>query len=379
MAAVSHISKLPVDGEKAPEPLLHIENISKDYDGAIAVDNVSLTINKGEIFALLGASGCGKSTLLRMLAGFEKPSTGKIILDGQELIGVPPHQRPVNMMFQSYALFPHMTVEQNIAFGLKQDKLPKDEIGATVAKMLELVRMKDYARRKPHQLSGGQRQRVALARSLAKRPKLLLLDEPMGALDKNLRGQMQLEVVDILEKVGVTCVMVTHDQEEAMTMASRIAIMNRGQFIQVGEPEEIYEYPNSRFSAEFIGSVNVFEGVLRDNDNDSATIDSPELGYPISLNHGVSSAPGVPFMVAVRPEKMSIFKTLKGRHNNVCQGKVEDIAYLGDQSIYYVRLASGKRVTAAMPNSSRHRNNMPTWEDQVYLCWQADSCVVLKI
>ncbi|GGB13352.1 MULTISPECIES: putrescine ABC transporter ATP-binding subunit PotG [Agarivorans] len=379
MAAVSHIQKLPVDGETAPEPLLQIENISKDYDGAIAVDNVSLTINKGEIFALLGASGCGKSTLLRMLAGFEKPSAGKIILDKQELIGVPPHQRPVNMMFQSYALFPHMTVEQNIAFGLKQDKLPKDEIGDTVARMLELVRMKDYARRKPHQLSGGQRQRVALARSLAKRPKLLLLDEPMGALDKNLRGQMQLEVVDILEKVGVTCVMVTHDQEEAMTMASRIAIMNRGQFVQVGEPEEIYEYPNSRFSAEFIGSVNVFEGVVSDNDNDSATIDCPDLGYPISLNHGVSAAPGVPFMVAVRPEKMSIFKTLKGRNNNVCQGKVEDIAYLGEQSIYYVRLASGKRVTVAMPNSSRHRNNMPTWEDQVYLCWQADSCVVLKI
>ncbi|UPW18975.1 putrescine ABC transporter ATP-binding subunit PotG [Agarivorans sp. TSD2052] len=379
MAAVSQISTAPVSDKPDPEPLLYIENISKDYDGAIAVDNVSLTINKGEIFALLGASGCGKSTLLRMLAGFEKPNAGKIILDGQDVINVPPHKRPVNMMFQSYALFPHMTVEQNIAFGLKQDKLPKSDIQDTVVNMLELVHMKAYAKRKPHQLSGGQRQRVALARSLAKRPKLLLLDEPMGALDKKLRGQMQLEVVDILEKVGATCVMVTHDQEEAMTMASRVAIMNRGQFIQVGEPEEIYEYPNSRFSAEFIGSVNVFEGVVRDNDNDSATIDSPELGYPINLNHGVSAAPGVPFMIAVRPEKMSIFKTLKGRNSNVCQGIVEDIAYLGNQSIYYVRLASGKRVTAAMPNSSRHRNNMPTWNDSVYLCWQADSCVVLKI
>ncbi|WP_432454951.1 MULTISPECIES: putrescine ABC transporter ATP-binding subunit PotG [unclassified Agarivorans] len=379
MAAVPDISVEPVKDAPAPQPLLHIENISRNYDGAIAVDNVSLTINKGEIFALLGASGCGKSTLLRMLAGFEQPNAGKIILDGQELINVPPHQRPVNMMFQSYALFPHMSVEQNIAFGLKQDKLSKTEIRDTVVNMLELVHMTAYAKRKPHQLSGGQRQRVALARSLAKRPKLLLLDEPMGALDKKLRGQMQLEVVDILEKVGATCVMVTHDQEEAMTMASRVAIMNRGQFIQVGEPEEIYEYPNSRFSAEFIGSVNIFEGVVSNNENDSAVIDCPDLGFPIHLNHGVSAAPGVPFMIAVRPEKISIFKTLKGRSNNLCQGKVEDIAYLGNQSIYYVRLASGKRVTAAMPNSSRHRNNMPTWNDPVYLCWQADSCVVLKI
>ena len=228
---------------KALTPLLEIRNLTKSYDGQHAVDDVSLTIYKGEIFALLGASGCGKSTLLRMLAGFEQPSAGQIMLDGVDLSQVPPYLRPINMMFQSYALFPHMTVEQNIAFGLKQDKLPKAEIASRVNEMLGLVHMQEFAKRKPHQLSGGQRQRVALARSLAKRPKLLLLDEPMGALDKKLRDRMQLEVVDILERVGVTCVMVTHDQEEAMTMAGRIAIMNRGKFVQIGEPEEIYEHP----------------------------------------------------------------------------------------------------------------------------------------
>ncbi len=240
--------------------LLKIERVSKLFDDVRAVDDVSLDINQGEIFALLGGSGSGKSTLLRMLAGFEKPSEGRIYLDGVDITDMPPHERPINMMFQSYALFPHMSVEQNIAFGLKQDKLPKDEIAARVAEMLKLVHMEEYAKRKPAQLSGGQRQRVALARSLAKRPKLLLLDEPMGALDKKLRTQMQLEVVDILEAVGVTCVMVTHDQEEAMTMAERISIMNEGWIAQTGSPMDIYESPSSRMVAEFIGSVNLFEG-----------------------------------------------------------------------------------------------------------------------
>ena len=244
---------------KALTPLLEIRNLTKSYDGQHAVDDVSLTIYKGEIFALLGASGCGKSTLLRMLAGFEQPSAGQIMLDGVDLSQVPPYLRPINMMFQSYALFPHMTVEQNIAFGLKQDKLPKAEIASRVNEMLGLVHMQEFAKRKPHQLSGGQRQRVALARSLAKRPKLLLLDEPMGALDKKLRDRMQLEVVDILERVGVTCVMVTHDQEEAMTMAGRIAIMNRGKFVQIGEPEEIYEHPTTRYSAEFIFGIKALK------------------------------------------------------------------------------------------------------------------------
>ena len=292
--------------QKVFTPLLEIRNLTKSFDGQAAVDDVNLTIYKGEIFALLGASGCGKSTLLRMLAGFEQPTQGQIVLDGQDLSHVPPYQRPINMMFQSYALFPHMTVEQNIAFGLKQDKLPANEIKSRVAEMLTLVHMQEFAKRKPHQLSGGQRQRVALARSPAKRPKLLLLDEPMGALDKKLRDRMQLEVVDILERVGATCVMVTHDREEAMTMAGRIAIMNRGKFVQIGEPEEIYEHPNSRFSAEFIGSVNVFEGVLKERLDDALVIDSPGLRHPLKVDSDASVVDGVPVFVALRPEKSDV-------------------------------------------------------------------------
>lgn len=291
---------------KALTPLLEIRNLTKSYDGQHAVDDVSLTIYKGEIFALLGASGCGKSTLLRMLAGFEQPSAGQIMLDGVDLSQVPPYLRPINMMFQSYALFPHMTVEQNIAFGLKQDKLPKAEIASRVNEMLGLVHMQEFAKRKPHQLSGGQRQRVALARSLAKRPKLLLLDEPMGALDKKLRDRMQLEVVDILERVGVTCVMVTHDQEEAMTMAGRIAIMNRGKFVQIGEPEEIYEHPTTRYSAEFIGSVNVFEGVLKERQEDGLVLYSPGLVHPLKVDADASVVDNVPVHVALRPEKIML-------------------------------------------------------------------------
>ncbi|MDX1267049.1 MAG: polyamine ABC transporter ATP-binding protein, partial [Oceanisphaera sp.] len=249
-------------------PFLEIRGLTKLYDGQPAVDDVSLGVMRGEVFALLGASGCGKSTLLRMLAGFEPPSRGEILLDGVDIAEVPPYDRPINMMFQSYALFPHMTVEANIAFGLKQDRLPRAEVVERVEQMLKLVHMETFAKRKPHQLSGGQRQRVALARSLAIRPKLLLLDEPMGALDKKLREEMQLELVNIIEQVGVTCVMVTHDQEEAMTMAGRIAVMNKGRLIQVGEPLDVYEFPNCRYSAEFIGSINVFEGRLEANEAD---------------------------------------------------------------------------------------------------------------
>ena len=323
--------------EPSAQPLLEIRNVSKLFDGIAAVDNVSLTINKGEIFALLGASGCGKSTLLRLLAGFETPTKGQIILDGQDLANTPPYKRPINMMFQSYALFPHMTVEQNIAFGLKQDGLPRDEINQRVHEMLELVHMQQYAKRKPHQLSGGQRQRVALARSLAKRPKLLLLDEPMGALDKKLREKMQLEVVDIIERVGVTCVMVTHDQEEAMTMAGRIAIMDRGEFVQIGSPEEIYEHPNCRLSAEFIGSVNIFEGTLIEDGPDYMVIHSDSLMHPIQINHGSSVAEGVPLTVALRPEKIHFRDDIPPDHSNYDRGIVENIAYMGDISVYHVR------------------------------------------
>ncbi|ATA24311.1 putrescine transporter ATP-binding subunit [Brenneria goodwinii] len=365
--------------QKAVTPLLEVRNLTKSFDGQAAVDDVSLTIYKGEIFALLGASGCGKSTLLRMLAGFEHPTQGQIVLDGQDLSLVPPYQRPINMMFQSYALFPHMTVEKNIAFGLKQDRLPRSEIKDRVEEMLTLVHMQEFAGRKPHQLSGGQRQRVALARSLAKRPKLLLLDEPMGALDKKLRDRMQLEVVDILERVGVTCVMVTHDQEEAMTMAGRIAIMNRGKFVQIGEPEEIYEHPNTRFSAEFIGSVNMFEGMLTERHDDELIIRSPGLVHPLKVDSDVSIVDGVPVYIALRPEKIMLCDETPADGCNFAVGEVVHIAYLGDLSIYHVRLNSGQIISAQLQNAYRYRKGAPTWGDEVRLCWDADSCVVLTV
>ncbi|MDN6019785.1 MAG: putrescine ABC transporter ATP-binding subunit PotG [Enterobacterales bacterium] len=364
---------------KAFTPLLEIRNLSKTFDGQLAVDDVNLTIYKGEIFALLGASGCGKSTLLRMLAGFEMPTSGQIVLDGQDLAHVPPYQRPINMMFQSYALFPHMSVEQNIAFGLKQDRLSRSEISQRVEEMLSLVHMQEYAKRKPHQLSGGQRQRVALARSLAKRPKLLLLDEPMGALDKKLRERMQLEVADILERVGVTCVMVTHDQEEAMTMAGRIAIMNRGKFVQIGEPEEIYEHPNSRYSAEFIGSVNVFDGILKEQLDDALLIQSPGLLNPLKVDLDAAVVEGVPVQIALRPEKILLCEEPPEDGCNYATGEVVHIAYLGDLSIYHVKLLSGQMISAQLQNGHRFRKGMPTWGDQIKLCWDADSCVVLTV
>lgn len=364
--------------KKMITPLLEIKNLTKIFnDDYYAVDDINLTIYEGEIFALLGASGSGKSTLLRMLAGFEQPTSGRIILDGKDLSTVPPYKRPINMMFQSYALFPHMTVEQNIAFGLKQDYLPAKEIEQRVKEMLALVHMEQYGKRKPHQLSGGQRQRVALARSLAKRPKLLLLDEPMGALDKQLRDRMQLEVVSILEQVGATCVMVTHDQEEAMTMAGRIAIMNKGQFVQIGEPEELYEHPNSRYSAEFIGSVNIFEGILQETFEDGLVINCPMLKHPIKVDYDSPAVEGVPVMVALRPEKIRLCEDIPEDGYNFAVGEVADIAYLGDLSIYYVRLHSGQVIIAQLQNEDRYRKGMPTWGDDMYLSWDVDSCVVL--
>ncbi|MDX1458627.1 MAG: polyamine ABC transporter ATP-binding protein [Marinobacter sp.] len=359
------------------EVLLTIEGISKSFDGTLAVDNVSLQIHKGEIFALLGGSGSGKSTLLRMLAGFEAPNSGRIVLDGQDITALPPYLRPTNMMFQSYALFPHMTVEQNIAMGLKQDKLPKSDIRDRVEAMLRLVKMETYGSRKPQQLSGGQQQRVALARSLAKRPKLLLLDEPMGALDKKLRSEMQLELVEILENVGATCLMVTHDQEEAMTMASRIAIMSQGRIAQVGSPIDIYESPNSRMTAEFIGSVNIFEARILADESDSITLESAVLDAPVFIDRGVSTpAESTATLVALRPEKVYISSEKPEGENNWSRGMVDNIAYLGDISCYYVRLASGKRVQATMANVER-RGERPTWGDTVFVSWEASSPILL--
>ncbi|WP_411572391.1 polyamine ABC transporter ATP-binding protein [Vibrio sp. TH_r3] len=376
--SVENTIEKPTAVRKQNRPLLQIKGLTKTFDGHTAVDNVDLTINQGEICALVGGSGCGKSTLLRMLAGFESPDSGQIILGGEDLANIPPYRRPVNMMFQSYALFPHMTVFNNIAFGLKQESLSKVEIKKTVEELLELVHMTEYANRKPHQLSGGQRQRVALARSLAKRPILLLLDEPMGALDKNLREKMQLEIVDILERVGVTCVMVTHDQEEAMTMADRIAIMNKGQFVQIGSPNSIYESPNSRYCAEFIGSVNIFDGTLASSTDDRSTIQCADLDKPIVFNRRLSATPGTELMVAVRPEKIYLC-TESLSQTNSCSGIVEDIAYIGSQSIYHVRLPSNKLVVVSVQNISRHRVGMPTWNDPVSLYWETESGVVLTI
>lgn len=377
MAIPSGFYKKTFSAREKKQVLLQIERISKQFDDTVAVDDVSLTINKGEIFALLGGSGSGKSTLLRILAGFETPSEGRILIDGEDITNLPPYKRPINMMFQSYALFPHMTVEQNVAFGLKQDKMPADEIKVRVDELLKLVRMQPYAKRKPHQLSGGQRQRVALARSLAKRPKLLLLDEPMGALDKQLRTQMQLEVVEILEKVGVTCLMVTHDQEEAMTMADRIGIMDSGWIVQTGTPVDIYENPNSRMTAEFIGSVNIFEGEISVDESDHVVIDCSLLDAQVYIDHGIATAlEERKCWVAIRPEKIEISKEKPETPYNWAAGTVFDIAYLGAHSVYYIRLASGLIVQSNMANTIRTADH-PTWDDTVYISWEADSSVVL--
>jgi putrescine transport system ATP-binding protein len=363
--------------DPAAVPYVRIENVVKRFGDFTAVNDISLNIYRGELFALLGGSGSGKTTLLRMLAGFEAPSEGRILIDGVDMAGVAPYDRPVNMMFQSYALFPHMNVEQNIAFGLKQDGLPKPQIAERVGAILDMVQMAQFAKRKPHQLSGGQRQRVALARALVKQPKLLLLDEPLAALDKKLREQTQFELMTIQEKVGITFVMVTHDQEEAMTMASRIAVMDRGKIIQVGTPNEIYEYPNSRFVADFIGSVNMYEGRLVEDEADHVVIDAPTLGSTVYVNHGVSAAPGANVWIAIRPEKVKVSRTRpEGRHN-VTRGKVRDIGYLGDVSNYYVTLESGETMEATLPNLIRLAEPAVLWDEEVWLSWEPENAIVL--
>ena len=365
--------------ERRPEDddYLRIVEVRKEFDGFVAVDDVSLTIRKGEIFALLGGSGCGKSTLLRCLAGFERPTSGTIVLDGQRMNDIPPYDRAANRMFQSYALFPHMTVEQNVAFGPTQKKMPKAEVARRVEEMLALVQMSQYAKRKPHQLSGGQQQRVALARSVATRPKLLLLDEPLGALDKKLRSQMQLELVSIIEKLGVTCVVVTHDQEEAMAMANRIALMDAGRIRQIGTPDEIYEQPTSRFAAEFVGSVNIIEGVVEQDLADSVTVRSPLLPDPVFVGHGISGFEGQQVAFAVRPEKVRISKEAPSQPHNRAQGVIDDIAYLGSHSVYHVRLPSGLKLMANFANAERWASERFTWNDPVWLAWDDTSGVVL--
>jgi len=363
------------------EPIIEIKNVSKYFDDVTAVDQVSLTIHQGEFFSLLGGSGSGKTTLLRMLAGFELPDQGKIIIDGVDMTTMEPFHRPINMMFQSYALFPHMSVAANVAFGLKQEKLSKIEIKQRTDAALEMVQMADLGKRKPHQLSGGQRQRVALARCLAKRPKVVLLDEPLSALDKKLREQMQFELVDIQEKLGITFVMVTHDQAEAMTMSTRIAVMNNGWLEQIGTPSEIYEFPVNRFAANFIGSTNMFEAKVLENEADNVRLRSSEARCDFHIDHAIQASEKQTLWLAIRPEKMFIElempKDYDEKHPvNYLKGKVEDIAYLGGLSTYHVRLPSKKLVKATDFNIER-KSNHPTWGDEVYLSWEPQNLMVL--
>ncbi len=358
-------------------PYVRVERVTKKFGDFVAVDDVTLEIYQKEIFCLLGASGCGKTTLLRILAGFERPTSGRVFIDGVDMTDIPPYERPVNMMFQSYALFPHLTVEQNVAFGLKQDRVPRAEMAQRVGEMLDLVKLSQFAKRKPHQLSGGQRQRVALARALVKKPKLLLLDEPLAALDKKLREHTQFELINIQETLGVTFIVVTHDQEEAMTLSSRIGVMNHGEIIQIGTPSEIYEYPTSRFVAEFIGSVNMFEGKLIEDEPGYVRIRSDDLEAPILVDHGVSSAPGATIWAAVRPEKMMLSRERPQGSDNWAAVTVAEIAYMGDLSIYLLRLASGKMLRVTQPNTHRHAEDRITWDEQVYVHWHASSPVVV--
>ena len=371
------------------KPIITFENVTKRFGRMVAVDNVSLTIDEGEFFCLLGPSGCGKTTLLRMLAGFETPTEGRILIDGQDISTTPPNRRPVNMVFQSYAVFPHMSVADNVAYGLRIDRVPGAERDRRVQEALELVQLGGLGERKPDQLSGGQRQRVALARALVKRPRVLLLDEPLSALDAKLRDQMRTELCALQETVGITFIMVTHDQDEALALASRCAVMNRGLLQQVATPSDLYEFPGSRFVADFIGSVNMFEGQLVADEPDHAIVESPELGGKIYFDHGVSGAAGEKLWVGVRPEKIELVKKVEGAPAptpedspegcNVVAGVIHQISYLGSESVYEVKLPNDRIVRVSRPNLSRWDQEDFTWDDPVWLRWHGDSPVLLQV
>ena len=381
-----HQTRQNTDNQTGSASFVRIDHLTKRFDEVAAVDDVSIDIAKGEIFALLGSSGCGKSTLLRMLAGFETPTLGDVYLDGATISKMPPYERPINMMFQSYALFPHLTVWENIAFGLKRDQMPKAQLAERVEEMLNIVQLKPYAKRKPHQLSGGQQQRVALARCLAKSPKLLLLDEPLGALDRKLREHTQFELVNIIKKVGVTCVLVTHDQEEAMIMADRIAVMQEGRFLQVGYPGEIYETPNCLFVAGFIGDVNLFKGKLEVDEADHVIIATPECRHFVS--HGITGTLDMQLSIAVRPEKICLQEhepTVEQRESaaehghNCASGSIEGIAYFGKFTVFRVRLDSGMVIKASRENAARHEDKRLVRGQRVYAWWDGSDVVVLAI
>ncbi|MBL0372206.1 ABC transporter ATP-binding protein [Rhizobium sp. KVB221] len=373
-------STSPAPDTNPASSFVKIDKVTKSFAGIVAVNEVSIDIAKGELFALLGGSGCGKTTLLRMLAGFETPTSGHILIDGRDMTDVPPYERPVNMMFQSYALFPHMTVEKNVAYGLKHEQMTDAQRKDRVRQMLDLVQLSELGHRKPHQISGGQRQRVALARSLAKSPKVLLLDEPLGALDKKLREHTQFEIANIQHKTGITFVVVTHDQEEAMTLATRIAVMDKGVVRQIGSATEVYEYPNSRFVAGFIGSINLFDGEVLSVIENMATVRVPALGVDVTGVAPRHIATGQKISAAIRPEKIHISREAPPTSSNVVQGTVDDLGYFGKDSLYRIRLDTGTVLAVNSVNARRRPENerVAQWEDRVWLAFDPTSVILLK-
>ncbi len=360
------------------KPFVRIEGLTKRFGGFVAVDSVDLTIYKGELFSILGASGCGKTTLLRMLAGLETPSAGRIVIDGVDVTDVPPYERPANIMFQSYALFHHMTVEENVAYGLKKEGVPRAEIRERVAEMLELVQLSRLAGSKPDQISGGQSQRVALARALIKRPKVLLLDEPLAALDKKLRERTQFELVNVQDRLGVTFVVVTHDQEEAMTLSTRIAVMNHGRFEQIGTPGEVYEHPCNRFVADFVGKINLLEGVVEAIAGGEALVRCEGIAEPLRSFGPDGLCEGAPVCLALRPEKIFISKEPPSEADRTgVPGVVFDLAYFGNLSLYRVRTEAGKIIEVSAPNRRREARRYFEWNDEVYLSWDKGSALLL--
>ena len=366
------------DLQASAAPVIQLKDISKHFGDFVAVDCVNLDIHRGEIFSILGASGCGKTTLLRMIAGFEVPTTGRVFIDGVDLTNQPPYRRPVNMMFQSYAIFPHMTVAQNVAYGLQKERVPKAEVRARVAEMLELVQLEQFASRKPSQLSGGQRQRVALARALVKRPKVLLLDEPLAALDKKLREHTQFELMGIQDRLGITFVVVTHDQEEAMILSNRIAVMNKGRVDQVGTPKQVYEYPDSRFVADFIGTINMFEGTVENVAEGVITVRCESAGATLRALTDSAPPAGSEVCLAIRPEKIFISQEEpESAWNTSLRGVVDDLGYFGNLSLYRIRLENGQIVQVSAQNRHRSAERFLEWDDQVFISWRSQSVVVL--